>query len=204
MRPRLLLPVAVLALSLTWVGSASAISISLSFTDLVPGADIVVDGVPALPVGVPVTVFTSPELARVTIGTQTTTSTTTSVGLREPGTSLLSDRVTLQVYTLATLPVGFQVAFESDAETALSGTGLIDETGLPQIALQSSLSVPLVGSIDLTVNVQSDLDNGGGGGGGGGDNGGGDLSAVPEPSTLLLFGSSLAGVGAVWRRYRHS
>jgi hypothetical protein len=204
MRPRLLLPVVVLALSLTWVGSASAISISLSFTDLVPGADIVVDGVPALPVGVPVTVFTSPELARVTIGTQTTTSTTTSVGLREPGTSLLSDRVTLQVYTLATLPVGFQVAFESDAETALSGTGLIDETGLPQIALQSSLSVPLVGSIDLTVNVQSDLDNGGGGGGGGGDNGGGDLSAVPEPSTLLLFGSSLAGVGAVWRRYRHS
>ena len=202
MRPRLLLPVAVLALSLTWVGSASAISISLSFTDLVPGADIVVDGVPALPVGVPVTVFTSPELARVTIGTQTTTSTTTSVGLREPGTSLLSDRVTLQVYTLATLPVGFQVAFESDAETALSGTGLIDETGLPQIALQSSLSVPLVGSIDLTVNVQSDLDNGGGGGGGGGDNGGGDLAAVPEPSTLLLFGSSLAGVGAVWRRYR--
>ena len=113
--------------------------------------------------------------------------------------------MTLQVYTLATLPVGFQVAFESDAETALSGTGLIDETGLPQIALQSSLSVPLVGSIDLTVNVQSDLDNGGGGGGGGGgDNGGGDLSAVPEPSTLLLFGSSLAGVGAVWRRYRHS
>jgi hypothetical protein len=204
MRPRLLLPVVVLALSLTWVGSASALSISLSFTDLVPGADIVVDGVPALPVGVPVTVFTSPELARVTIGAQTPTSTTTSVGLREPGTSLLSDRVTLQVYTLATLPVGFQVAFESDAETALSGTGLIDETGLPQIALQSSLSVPLVGSIDLTVNVQSDLDNGGGGGGGGGDNGGGDLSAVPEPSTLLLFGSSLAGVGAVWRRYRHS
>jgi len=29
-------------------------------------------------------------------------------------------------------------------------------------------------------------------------------STVPEPSTLLLFGSSLAGVGAVWRRYRHS
>ena len=190
MRPRLLLALTVVALTLAWVGSANAVSISLSFTDLVPGADIVVDGVPALPVGVPVTVFTSPELARVTIGTQTTTSTTTSVGLREPGTSLLSDRVTLQVYTLATLPVGFQVAFESDAETALSGTGLIDETGLPQIALQSSLSVPLVGSIDLTVNLQSDLENGG--------------STVPEPSTLLLFGSSLAGFGAVWRRYRHS
>jgi hypothetical protein len=68
------------------------------------------------------------------------------------------------------------------------------------------LSVPLVGSIDLTVNVQSDLDIGGGngGGGGGGGNGGGDLAATPEPSSLLLFGSSLAGLGAVWRRYRHS
>jgi hypothetical protein len=37
-----------------------------------------------------------------------------------------------------------------------------------------------------------------------GPDGGGDLAAVPEPSTLLLFGSSLAGVGALWRRYRHS
>jgi hypothetical protein len=196
MRPRLLLPLAVVALTLAWVGSASAISISLSFTDLVPGADIVVDGVPGLngipplPIGVPVSVVTSPELATVTVGTQTATSTATSVGLREPGTSLLSDRVTLRVFSLNTLPVGFQVAFESDAETPLSGIGLIDETGLPQVALQSSLTVPIAGSIDLTVNLQSDLDNGG--------------SAVPEPSTLLLFGSSLAGVGAVWRRYRHS
>jgi hypothetical protein len=35
-------PVGRRGLSLTWVGSAGAISISLSFTDLVPGADIVV------------------------------------------------------------------------------------------------------------------------------------------------------------------
>jgi hypothetical protein len=140
---------------------------------------------------VPVSVVTSPELATVTVGTQTATSTTTSVGLREPGTSLLSDRVTLQVFSLNTLPVGFQVAFESDAETPLSGTGLIDETGLPQLALQSSLTIPIAGSIDLTVNLQSDLENGG--------------STVPEPSTLLLFGSSVVGMsGALWRRYRHS
>jgi hypothetical protein len=33
----------------------------------------------------------------------------------------------------------------------------------------------------------------------------GDLEPVPEPSTLLLFGSSLFGMGgALWRRYRHS
>jgi type VI secretion system secreted protein VgrG len=34
---------------------------------------------------------------------------------------------------------------------------------------------------------------------------GGDLAPVPEPSTLLLFGSSLLGMGgALWRRYRQS
>ena len=193
MRPRLLLALTVVALTLAWVGSANAVSISLSFTDLVPGANVVVgvDAVPALPIGVPVTVSTSPALATVTVGTQTTTSLVTSVGLLEPGTALLSDLVTLRVYTEAGLAVGFQVAFQSDGEGALPGIGLIDETGLPQIALQSSFSVLAVGSIDLTVNVQSDLDNGVG-----------DLAPVPEPSTLLLFGSSLAGLSAVWRRYR--
>lgn len=31
----------------------------------------------------------------------------------------------------------------------------------------------------------------------------GDLAVTPEPSTLFLFGSSLAGVAGLWRRYRH-
>ncbi len=98
--------------------------------------------------------------------------------------------------------LGAQVSFQSDTETALTlppgiVTTLLPETGLPQIALQTSLSVPRVGSVDLTVNVQSDLDNGGG-------NGGGDLAPVPEPSTLLLFGSSFAWLGALWRRSRHT
>lgn len=144
-----------------------------------------------LPIGVPVSVVTTPELATVTVGTQTATSTSTSVGLREPGTSLLSDRVTLQVFSLNTLPVGFQVAFESDAETPLSGIGLIDETGLPQLALQSALTIPIAGSIDLAVNLQSDLENGGG-------------STVPEPSTLLLFGSSVVGMEALPPQLVHS
>jgi hypothetical protein len=190
-----------MVLTLGWVGSASAISISLSFTDLIPGADIVVGGVPGLngvpplppPFStIPIAVFTSPELATVSFGNVTGASTVVaSVALTEPGSSLVSDLLTLRLFGT----VGAQARFESDTETALTlppgiATLLLPETGLPQIAFQQSFFIPIVGSIDLTVNTASDLDNGG--------------APVPEPSTLLLFGSSLAGFGAVWRRYRHS
>jgi hypothetical protein len=55
-----------------------------------------------------------------------------------------------------------------------------------QIALTQTVAVPGL-TLDFTINTQSDL----------------DLAPVPEPSTLLLFGSSLAGLGTLWRRYRH-
>jgi hypothetical protein len=44
--------------------------------------------------------------------------------------------------------------------------------------------------------------NGGGGNGGGGNGGGGGGAPVPEPSTLILFGSGLAGMGASLLRRR--
>jgi hypothetical protein len=207
-----------MALTLGWVGSASAISISLSFTDLVPGANIVVggvpviNGVPQLPApfsAVPIGVFTSPELATVSFGNVTGPSiVVAAVALTEPGSSAISDLVTVRAFGT----LGAQVSFQSDTEVGLtippgivSITTLLPETGLLQPALSSSVSLGQLLSLEFAISLQSDLDNGGGGGGGnGGGNGGGDLAAVPEPSTLLLFGSSLAGFGAVWRRYRHT
>jgi hypothetical protein len=215
MRSRLLLPLAILALTLGWVGSASAVSISLSFTDLVPGANIVVggvpgiNGVPALPVAIPISVSAFPEQATVSFGDVTGPSiVVAAVALTEPGSSAISDLVTVRAFGT----LGAQVSFQSDTEVGLtippgivSITTLLPETGLLQAALSSSVSLGQLLSLEFAISLQSDLDNGGGGGGGnGGGNGGGDLAAVPEPSTLLLFGSSLAGFGAVWRRYRHT
>ena len=82
-------------------------------------------------------------------------------------------------------------SFQSDAETGLSsGTpvGLTVETGLPQLFTLMVVNGANGASATFEFTLQSDL----------------DLAPVPEPSTLLLFGSSLAGFGAVWRRYRHS
>jgi hypothetical protein len=59
--------------------------------------------------------------------------------------------------------------------------------GAPRPLPQLALSVDLSSVVSLNITTQSDL----------------DLAPVPEPSTLLLFGSSLAGLGTLWRRYRH-
>jgi hypothetical protein len=190
------------ALTLAWVSSASAIAITLSFTDLIPGANVVIGGVPAIP-GVPFVVSApDPELATVSVGNVTTGVSSTvlaSVALTEPGQpSVVSDLVSVLLFSnSAGLAVGGQVAFRSDIEGGSPlppGTISLVETGLLQVALHQEFSILIGGlvpfSLDLTVNTASDLDNG--------------LAPVPEPSTLLLFGSSLAGIGAVWRRYRHS
>ncbi len=164
-RPRLLLPLAVVALTLAWVGSASAISISF-IEPISPTANI---GVTTDLVGA--TITTSPELASVSV------SVPALVGLS------LSAAIALREGSLAG-PIS--ASFQSDAEAGLPGTPLLNlvETGLPQLAL----SVDLSSLVSLSITTQSDL----------------DLAPVPEPSTLLLFGSSLAGLGTLWRRYRHS
>ena len=178
MRPRLFLPVAVVALTLAWGGSASAISISF-IEPISPTANITVttDVLGA-------TITTSPELASVSVSVPALVglSLSAAIALREGSlTGPISDLVTVSLAS-GTLTASFQ----SDAEAGLPGTPLVNlvETGLPQLAL----SVDLSSVLSLSITTQSDL----------------DLAPVPEPSTLLLFGSSLAGFGAVWRRYRHS
>ena len=178
MRPRLFLPVAVVALTLAWVGSASAISISF-IEPISPTANITVttDVLGA-------TITTSPELASVSVSVPALVglSLSAAIALREGSlTGPISDLLTVSLAS-GTLTASFQ----SDAEAGLPGTPLLNlvETGLPQLAL----SVDLSSLVSLSITTQSDL----------------DLAPVPEPSTLLLFGSSLTGLGTLWRRYRHS
>ena len=184
MRPRLLLPLAVMALTLAWVSSASAISISF-IEPISPTANITVttDLVGA-------TILTSPELASVSISVPALVglSLSAAIALREGSvTGPISDLLTVSLTSSGVLTASFQ----SDAEAGLPGTPLVNlvETGLPQVAL----SVELGTLASLNITTQSDLAEGG-------DN----LAPVPEPSTLLLFGSSLAGFGVLWRRYRPS
>lgn len=84
---------------------------------------------------------------------------------------------------------------------ALGGPATSDSTPIfaEDIPLAGALNVQFVSALLTGSNQQVDFNNLGFTG-----EGGNDLAAIPEPSTLLLFGSSLAGVGALWRRHRHS
>jgi hypothetical protein len=128
--------------------------------------------------------MTSPESASVGVSIPALVGLSLSAGvaLREGAlTGPISDVLTVDITN------GFlHATFQSDTELPLPpNPGLVNvvENGLPQPAFSLGL-----GEIALSITTQSDL----------------DLAPVPEPSTLLLFGSSTAGVGALWRRYRHS
>jgi hypothetical protein len=126
------------------------------------------------------------ESATVTVGTATATSVPLlSIGLTDSGG--ISDLISARAFISGTTLTGaYQVSFESDTEGALTAppgvvTTLIPEMGLPQVVFSGSL--PLVG-VDLTITALSDLE------------------PVPEPTTLLLFGTTIASMGllARWRR----
>jgi hypothetical protein len=149
----------------------------------------------------PGVVTTSAELATVTVGTVTTSSTLLArVALTQPGSMHregggmgVSDLLELRTFSSSgptPAPVGFQVSFQSDGEMGITNPGgltaVIVETGLEQLLLSGTFPLPVVGSVNLTVTGRSDLD------------------PVPEPVTLLLFGTTMVGLGlgARWRRRR--
>ena len=170
-----------MALTLAWATSASAFSISF-IEPISPTANI-----SATTDLLNATVTTSPELASISalIPTLPGESLPPLVFALREGTITgpISDLLTISM-TNGSLTASFQ----SDAETGLSGTPDLNaiETTLPQLFTLGVVSA--TGSATFAFTFQSDL----------------DLAPVPEPATLLLFGSSLAGFGAVWRRYRHS
>jgi PEP-CTERM motif len=180
MKIRLVFLLLFVAVVFGWVVPVSALQISF-LEPISPTANIA-----ATTDIVGATITTSPELASVSatiVGVDLDSTLSRSVALREGSlTGPISDLLTVSLTTSGALTATFQ----SDTESPLTGTPLVNlvETGLPQLALSLDLD-----DVGLMITTQSDL----------------DLAPVPEPSTLLLFGSSLAGMGGVlWRRVRHS
>lgn len=187
--PHLLIAIAVSIITLfSPPGTVPADAASISFVEVSEGALIIVltSGL-----GSSVTTTVGSESASVTVGTATATSVPLlSIGLTEQGSSQISDLIRASAFvTESSLTGAFQVSFQSDTETALTAptdvvTTLIPETGLPQMVFSGAL--PLIG-LDLTITALSDLD------------------PVPEPTTLLLWGTTLTGLGLIrWRRSRQT
>src|SRR6266478_2744504 len=152
MRPRLLLPLAVVALTLAWATSASAFSISF-IEPISPTANI-----SATTDLLNATVTTSPELASISalIPTLPGESLPPLVFALREGTITgpISDLLTISM-TNGSLTASFQ----SDAETGLSGTPDLNaiETTLPQLFTLGVVSAT-GGSATFAFTFQSDLD----------------------------------------------
>ena len=152
MKCRVCLSLILVAVTLAWVGSASALSISF-LEPISPTGNI---DVSVMNLSVPFVVSTSPESASLTVGTVTTSSTLLArVALTQPGSMHMegggqgvSDLLELRTFSAPTgAPAGFQVSFQSDGETGIPNPGgltaVLVETGLEQLLLSGTFSLPV-------------------------------------------------------------
>jgi hypothetical protein len=180
-----------MTVSLVGTGLASAASISFiedpaGIAPIVVNTDIV-----------GATIETSLESASLSVGNVIGPSTLIEAkALIQPGSMLMegggmgvSDILELFTFLSATgATVGFQALFQSDNENGLPTPGNLTppdivETGTLQVVLSTSVTLPGMGPVGLTVSAQSDRD-----------------ANVPEPSTLALITASLIGLGIIRRR----
>ena len=113
---------------------------------------------------------------------------TRTIVLTEPGSTAISDIVTATITTLENPAFNLSVTLTSDGETplappsgsftTLAETGDVQNLG-PTFTTLFGLTIPLP-----AINVRSDVE------------------AVPEPGSLALFGSALAGLAFARRRRR--
>ena len=194
---RSLVPLALVGLILVWAGPTGAFSISFIETGDETANIVVSTDNPSA------TKATTPESALVTatvsglLSPELQTDGVFLFGLTEAGSSKISDIVTIRLTTTLSTISFFTVftqslvaSFESDTEASLVDpgsffTGLIEETGRPQVVIDCEL---FFAGDCLTVTVQS------------------DFTPVPEPSMGLLVGLTglIAMGGVLWRRSRRS
>lgn len=185
----LLLPAAVSALLVVWCGPVSALSIS--FVERPP--DFEISASTDIPVAV---VTTGPGLATVNAtvpGVLGGTGTSMAIGLLDPGTGLLIDLVTVSVSQGTADSIGIVVSYQStDSPPLLPPAGGLTastlETGLVQNVLALLLPRQENGPLDLDVTARGAVESG-------------VPQSAPEPGTLLLFGSTIAGLGLAARRW---
>jgi hypothetical protein len=187
---RLFIPLALVGVAMIGTGPANAAVISFLEDPAGIGPIMVMTDISNA------MIMTSIESASVSVGNVTGTSTLIiAKALTQPGSMQregggmgVSDILDLFTFlSPAGATIGFQAVFQSDGENGLDTPANltppnIPETGSNQLVFSGPVTLPGVGSTQLTVSAQSDLD------------------AVPEPSPVVLIGVGLLGFGAMRRR----